>query len=736
MGRLRRSEIARRQHRRRQLFAAGEGSTEAAIPQAPTVAILLNSGVWLDISTDVRFEAGIRNVNRGRTATDTKLRAGSAGPMQINNLDGKYSPRNPIGPLYGLIGRNTQCRISRRGTYRFWGVIPEWPPEWTDGGQDAWVNLTVAGIMRQLLATNAPVLQSALTRATLAGNPVSGWTLEDSSGATVAAPTVLGGPVLVPFGTASFAGDTTLGGASSAPNIGSVGTGFSGNVLPITGSWGVEFATKAIESLSVAMIYITDTNGNTFNLVTPWVLPTNHMQVNIGTEALTVTSEPWNTDAQFNNAWYYYAMYFQQSGAKIACQLYINGVQVISQNTSTSFTLGSPARLQAPQDVTTPKTIGSDGSLKSISHINFYANTVPTNAYLTLNGYIGENAGRRLQRLCSEQGIGFVYSGSLDDTMPMGPQGVDKFVDLIFDCESADMGFLYEDNDSFSIGYAPRSSMWNQSATLALDYNASGNIVLPLVPADNDSKIINDSTVQRKGGGSVRVAVTTGPMSTAAPSAGGIGSYPENPTVNVQSDTNAGDVAGWHVNIGTTDRQRFDQVNVNVANTITNHNLIGLANQMCNMQIGNMITIDNPPVWAQTDQIRLICVGIVESFDQFRHTITYNTVLADPYTIGLLDDPILGHIESDGTYLVSAIGTADLSMTVATVTGELWITNILSVSGDFPFDIMMGGERMTIGGISNTPPNQLWVMARSINGVLKPHAANESIIVRNPMRLA
>lgn len=735
MGRLRRSEIARRQHRRRQLFAAGEGSTEAAIPQVPTVAILLSSGVWLDISMDVRFEAGIKNVTRGRTASDTKLRAGSAGPMQINNLDGKYSPRNPIGPLYGLIGRNTQCRISRRGTYRFWGVIPEWPPEWVTGNQDAWVNLTVAGIMRQLLAANAPLLQSALTRSTLAAGPVTGWTLEDASGSLVAAPVVLGGPSLVPFGSATFAGDTTLGGAGSAPNIGSVGTGFSGNVLPILGSWGMEFAAKAVESTSDAMIFVTDSNGNTFNVVTPLTLPSFPMQVNIGTEALTVTSEPWNTDAQFNNSWNYYAMYFQQSGAKIACQFYINGVQVINQNTSTSFTLGGPIRMQAPQDVTTPKTIGSDGSLKSISHINFYANTVPTNAYLTLNGFIGETAGRRLQRLCAEQGLGFVYVGSLDDTMPMGPQGVDKFVDLIYDCESADMGFLYEDNNSFSIGYAPRSSMWNQTPTLALDYRASGNVVLPLLPSDNDQRIINDSTVQRKGGGSVRVALTTGPMSTAAPSAGGIGSYAENPTVNVQADSNAGDVAGWHVNIGTTDRQRFDQVNVNVANTIVNHNLIGLANQMCAIQIGNMITIDNPPVWAQTDQIRLICIGITENFDQFRHTITYNAVLADPYNVGVLDDPILGHIESDGTYLFTGIGTADLNMTVATVTGELWITNP-GLPGDFPFDIMMSGERMSILGISTTAPTQLWVMTRSINGVVKSHSANEPIYVRNPFRLA
>lgn len=64
---------------------------------------------WHDITGDVRTRQDIA-ISRGRRdwaqqADPSRCR------LQINNADGRYSPRNPDSPLYGLIGRNTPLRV-------------------------------------------------------------------------------------------------------------------------------------------------------------------------------------------------------------------------------------------------------------------------------------------------------------------------------------------------------------------------------------------------------------------------------------------------------------------------------------------------------------------------------------------------------------------------------------------------------------------------------------------------
>lgn len=727
---------------------AGWGSnapvaTGKAFPDGPAAYILLANGSWLDISTDVRFTTAI-TVITGRNAGDNRVRAGSV-TLRINNLDGKYSPRNVLSPLFGQIGRNTQLRVSRRGSLRFWGEVPEWPSQWTTGGLDAWVDVPVAGPLRHLLAGNAPLLQSALTRSQAAAVPASGWTLEESSSALYAAPTAVGGLPATTFGGATFGSVSDLGGAAASPGTGSAGNGLTARVNFISGSWGMEFAAKGTVSASNAMMYVTDIAGVGYALLPPATLPTIPMQVEVitsaGFAAINVdTHVPWVIDSDFNNSWHYYAIYFQQSGANIAAQAYVDGVLCGSNTTATVVTLNSPTTWQAPADVTGPKVIGPDGTLKSISHVSFFSGTTPSAIYRALTGYTGETAGRRIQRLCAENGVGFVGVGDLDDTMAMGAQGVDKLVDLLYDAEDADMGFLCETRDTFGLGYRTRSSMYNRTPVLAMDYTADGNVDGPLIPADNDVRIINDSNVQRKNGSSARFTLTTGPMSTASVANGGIGAYPENPTINLASDASALDVAGWHVNVGTVNEQRFDNISVNIGNTLTNHNLVGLADQMCTVDNGDLITISSPPIWVNTDLISALRVGSTEKFDQFNYTISYNTIPASPYVVGVWETSRWG---DDGTTVqvgVDSVATTFLGlMPITSPSTSLWITAAyLATIGEtwVNFDVMAStGERLTVTDIAGSNP-QTWTVIRSVNGVVAPLPAGTVITLRNQFRWA
>jgi hypothetical protein len=78
-------------------------------PIDPKVELDL-SGTWTDISSYVRYDAGI-SISRGRSSEDSELPPSTAS-FKLNNTDGRFSPRNPMSPYYGVIGRNTSVRIS------------------------------------------------------------------------------------------------------------------------------------------------------------------------------------------------------------------------------------------------------------------------------------------------------------------------------------------------------------------------------------------------------------------------------------------------------------------------------------------------------------------------------------------------------------------------------------------------------------------------------------------------
>ncbi|MCQ6250919.1 hypothetical protein [Streptomyces malaysiensis] len=72
-------------------------------------------GVWTDITADTFTRRQQVTITRGRA--DEAARTDRARcQLGLNNKDGKYSPRNPMSPYYGLIGRNTPLRVSVAGS--------------------------------------------------------------------------------------------------------------------------------------------------------------------------------------------------------------------------------------------------------------------------------------------------------------------------------------------------------------------------------------------------------------------------------------------------------------------------------------------------------------------------------------------------------------------------------------------------------------------------------------------
>lgn len=57
-------------------------------------------------------------------------------------------------------------------------------------------------------------------------------------------------------------------------------------------------------------------------------------------------------------------------------------------------------------------------------------------------------------------------------------------------------------------------------------------------------------------------------------------------------------------------------------------------------------------------------------------------------------------------------------------------------TADFPFDIVMGGERMTVNSIQNQVSPQTFGVTRSVNGVVKSHSAGEDVRLFSPTIVA
>ena len=76
---------------------------------------------------------------------------------------------------------------------------------------------------------------------------------------------------------------------------------------------------------------------------------------------------------------------------------------------------------------------------------------------------------------------------------------------------------------------------------------------------------------------------------------------------------------------------------------------------------------------------------------------------------------------------MSAVSASATSLSVSSV-GVVWADTV-SDAAEFPFDIMVEGERMTVTAISGTTSPQTFTVTRAVNGVSRPHSAAAEVHV-------
>jgi len=719
-------------------------------PIGLTVEIFIKSA-WTDISSYVYYRGNVgAAITRGRADETSQIQPQTA-KVVLNNRDGRFSPRNPTGPYYGQLTRNTPIRISRMNNgirrYRFYGEIPAWPPASDISGSDVTVTVTAAGMLRRLRQGNQP-LRSALFRAfTIAYTspafifhpavaPVAYWPCEDGESSTQIASGLTGGTPMTVSGSPTFASDSTFPGSSALPLLnGSIWsgavpstTGITANALwlvlsvPAAGDNDNSVIARMTTSGTVAridLVYTTAAAGTLtmygYNAAGTQLFSSAAFSITgvTGTPAmltmnLTPDTIPGSVDWQLNYG---------------PLDLALPGGSAVG---SVSGSLGSPLQI----------TINPDGRLGQtvVGHVACQtAFDDGSSLFGALDGHNNEQPIIRYARLCGEQNVPAVatFGATIgDDATVMGPQGTDTFGNLIQQCADALFTPMFEARDQLSLVFRSKSTMYNQAAKLTLDigqHQLSG----PLTPVDDDQLTRNDITATRIGGSSYELALTSGAMSTQSPP-NGIGPYPYSYDLSLGSDSLLPDQAGWRLRFGTVDEPRYPTVPVNVRRFAGN---IDLTNAVLAIDIGDRLDVINPPgPEFPPDPISQIAQGYTETLGIYEHDIVFNCSPASPWNIGYLDDLVYGHADTDGSTLVGdyPLGT-ETTLRVATTgaaTGSpLWTTS----AGDFPFDINVGGERMTVTNIAGGASPQTFSVTRSVNTVVKTQTSGTDVRLWQPM---
>lgn len=705
--------------------------------------------LWQDITQWVRYDPGI-TINYGRRDESSRVDASSC-RLTLDNRDGRFARRNPYGPWFGLLSKNTPIRVGvdpGDGVhYRYHGFVNEWPTRWTDeSGTDSTVPIMCSGVLRRLQRGGS--LRSAMFT-TFSGVtegdfvPVAYWPMEDGSSATHFASAVAGVPPLTVSGDVSPASYSGAPGSDPVPTL-NAGAQISGAIPTTTLAAGSDGG-KVWQFQFMAVIPSGMAADATFLQLD---LPP------LGGDNIGTLRVLWVNASQILTLRWYDAGGVQVgAGSAIDFATYsqlfdrpvLYGITIFTSTPSPSFIsaqfaafLPSPinggaspfafaSNLWTATDFPAPTTFRASATSVnagwSFSHPALY--TDPTivsapnqqNNADAINGWEGEMAHERMIRLCREQGQRLTCTSATSASM--GAQTSGTLLDNLRECETADMGVLYE--LEHGLAYQSLDDRLNAPVLWELDFD-SRHIAETPEPADDDQRLVNRYSAARAGGSSETVQDDD--------SVAEAGVFTGSSTFSLYGDDQPRDVAGWKVHLGTVDEDRWPSLPIRLNGTPD------LIPGWTSLPYGSRLTLANPPPEVAPDTIDAIAEGWTESIRPHLWEASLNTTPASPYRVGKIADetgdadPFLGWLESDSCVLAAGVSDSDLSWSITA--DPLWTTT----ADDFPVDVRVGGEVVTVDSCSGASAPQTWTLtARAVNGVTAAHSANDGIELVNPIVL-
>lgn len=610
---------------------------------------------------------------------------------------------------------------------RFTGEVSSFPASSGEDGRDLYVRIEAAGILRRLGQGRAPAL-STLRRGILTVNPVAYWPCEEGPDATALSSAIDGiepmeinpAPQLPDF--AAFDGF-----ACSAPIPQINNTGWVGRI-PDYDSSANQAQMRALISVpqgGVAAderLFRINMLGGTSAVWDLILQPDGNLRVNAydagGTNILLGGSIGFGLNGKNVRV----SLELSQSGADVAWAISTLTPSAAGGGFSSTLagrTVGKVTSIE----------IGGNGTFTDLAcgHVTFQ-NSI-TNIFeilAQLQAYVGERAGVRMTRLSAENGIPFVYYGTTTKSFFVGAQRVDTYLNLIRNSPNAaadvDLGTVHERRSFNAVAYRDLRSIYSQASALTLSLSGK-QIVAPFQPIDDDQNTRNDITLRRTDGGELRRTLDVGRKSVQLPPSG-VGVYDDSPELNLNEDKYLFDVSGFLLALGTVDESRYTALRVDLDSPDTIR--AALAPAVLDLDIDDRVTITGASGVFVFDDITQLMRGYTEVLGNHRHTFSFNLSPSQPYDLGTIDGGTY-RVSSGTSSLTSALTEGATSFSVTTTAADdLWTTR----AGAFPMNIMIGGELITLSGISGAAsPQTFTVSARAANGVRKSHNAGAAVNV-------
>lgn len=615
---------------------------------------------------------------------------------------------------------------------RFAGEISAWPPRWDVSGKDLYVPVTAAGPLRRLGQGKSP-LQSPMRRefsSPARTGIVAYWPMEDGAEATALASAIAGQPALGIAGDVEPAAYSTWAASAALPTM---HTGRLAAALPAY-TVGVQSELRLFAQTPAGGVGADQRllSVSTTGSAATWSLWVSASGADFalrayGTTGALLMDSGWSSYAAAGRQ-IEHGLQLIETGGNVAWSFF--GYSIADSSLSGAVVAGGTGGTLAGHTVgrVVSVRVGEDGALgdTAVGHLAL-ANVADAYAATgsAMVAWAGESAADRIIRLCRETQVPLAMRSFTTSSAPLGPQRIATFLTLLEEAATADGSLVYEDRETVGLAYRTQASLYNQAAALALNYAAAGEVAPPLEPTDDDQGTVNDVTVKRQDGGSARAEQRTGPLSVLDPPAG-IGRYDTELTLEVAADSQLADIAGWRLRLGTWDESRFPTVRVDLA---AGPHLIAAASAV---DVRDRITISNPPPSLPPDLIDLIAEGCQERLGQYDWDLVFNCSPGGPWRVGVLDDTVLGRADTDGSQLAAGVSSTATSLSVATTSGPLWTT----AAAEFPFDVRVAGERLTVTNITGTTSPQTFTVVRSVNGVVKAQLAAADVRLEQPMILA
>lgn len=702
------------------------GVTSVYSGTAPLEVAPVQGTGWLPMAGQVH-RAEVRSGIGGTVVASPDLRALAPGTT---------SWADTAGRTWTLTG----AEISSR-QYRFHGEVSSWPSRWDVSGKDVWVPVDASGPTRRM-GQGKKALDSTLRRR-IPSDPslIAYWPMEDDSEATVAYSPVPGVAPLALTGV-ELGADDSLGGASTVAKIGSPAT-LRGRVPRVTNQgWQVEFVYNlpVLPALQTEIMRVS-VAGSAMRTAVVYA-STSGIRIEAQDSAGEVINFALYTNTQaiadFWGRWNRLAIYTSDNGGG-STRLYASWRDIAANSryyatTTVAGVQGAVTEVNGAWGSATADMLIGHIAVFNIAAATGATSPPGSNIFAGADdGFNGETALARLTRLAAEEATQVSLSVRGEDALTpserLGPQRPAVFLDLVEEASDTDGGILYERRDVLgALEYRDRQSLYNQPVALALDYLAPGEVPPPLEPTEDDQRLRNDVTVSRIGGSSARSVLDTGRLSTQPPPAG-VGPYDESLSLSLYSDNQPEPIAQWRRHLGTWDEARYPTISLWL------HAAPHLIPAVLGMDIGDRLTIARLPSWLPPGLIDQHMRGYTETLGLYEWSLAMNCTPGRPWTVGVVEDPVIGRADTDGSQLVAGVTASATSWSVAVTAGPLWITTATRPA-EFPFSVTCGGEEVTVTAITGTSSPQTFTVTRAANGISKPQSAGTALSLTYPMRLA